>query len=207
MKNLHSKMRLLVEGLELFALEMPSDGKEFTESRDDLHELYDLIFRPKHQHTVQVAEGKETMRLSDDLWLSKTPSRAFKAAEVLAHHLMLAYHLDKRLIFVDASFSIYLDGDLYEHLDPVGYWVIKTLAAYPNEYMNTGLVIARINDSISQLNNNSNSTKRPGRKQTLFIQEGATGKKRLDRAIKRLPRELQKILKGQRGSGRMLQLP
>jgi hypothetical protein len=86
---------------------------------------------------------------------------------------------EERLRFDPDTLTVTLDGTPYENLDPTAYLILEAIWQ---------------------------GQRRPVSSKTLDDMHGLHGKK-IDRELKKLPQELQAIIKGKPGSGRWLELP
>ncbi len=123
---------------------------------------------------------------------------ARKSAADFADWLDEEYQKRERLQFDDSTFSVLLDGELYTRLRPEGYVILKVLLAHQGRgpYCNAAKIIEDIRGEATK-----------GTKVFAAFQDfrdGAVGLKRISRAIKYLPTDLQQIIMSQKGRGRRL---
>lgn len=130
----------------------------------------------------------------------RKPAEAWAEARKFADWLDTEYQKSDPLQFDDASYSVLLRGDLYEHVRPIGYAILKVLYNRENEYLTADAIIAAINAGGFKKAD-------PTLLRLAPFPDGATGRKRLSRAINYLPEQLRQLIDGQEGLGRRLHLP
>lgn len=129
----------------------------------------------------------------------RKPAEAWSEARQFADWLDAEYQSKDPLQFDDESYSVLLWGDLYEHLRPVGYAILKVLYNREQEFLTADTIIAAINAG-------GFAKADPTLLRLAPFPPGAAGHKRLSRAIRYLPEPLRNLIDGQEGVGRRLHL-
>jgi hypothetical protein len=127
------------------------------------------------------------------------PTEAWNEARGFADWLDAEYQSNDPLQFDDESYSVMLRGELYERIRPIGYAILKVLYNREQEYLTADTIIAAINAGGFR-------TADPTLLRLTPFPAGATGRKRLSRAIGYLPEPLRRLIDGQEGLGRRLHL-
>jgi hypothetical protein len=127
------------------------------------------------------------------------PAEAWAEARQFADWLDAAYQSKDPLQFDDESYSVLLRGDLYVHIQPVGYAILKVLYNREKEWLTADTIITAIDAG-------GFAKADPTLLRLAPFPPGAAGRKRLSRAIGSLPVPLRELIQGQEGLGRRLHL-
>ena len=116
-------------------------------------------------------------------------------ADDLAEVLTRGTGLGSGLQFVDDTFTVWLDGVSFPSVDPLAYAVLKVLHAWRGRWVKTKNLVGYLDDP--------NLVR--GRASEMFppVDDTPAGRRRISRALKRLPPALRMVIRGNRNGRRI----
>lgn len=203
------KIRILADTLRAFAagtiVGVNEEAPGTQTSIADVPEL-DVLFREVFVSPDTFVNMNPLDREGREYWtdlLTAYEGRKFGKAREMASAftdwLDGEYQKRERLQFDHSTFSVLLDGDLYERLRPEGYAILILLARTPGFFFKSEGLIKGFQDLAV--------TESPVFQPLAEFPDGAAGLKRITRAIQYLPPELRRVISGVQGLGRRLSLP